>query len=575
MFKRLRGQILSQTATPREYDVGAADPRPLQEGGGEDDDREIAIVTDPTTGETHKITTRILTADGEPLAASESLQQICALLEDGTFFVSRSHIRPLNPHVSSLRARARQRGFRVNEPVPVDFSTLKAIYDTSRTLLSKATGDARAEETRIQRDFIGLVYTAAKLRASDIHIIANQKSASVRLRVDGILVDHRELSVDYAADLCGAAFALSDESDSSYQPFEPQGARISALKVKLPEEVQSLRLQWDPLVFDGRLLVVRLLYIGDSGGNITMRSLGYASSHIAVLKVIRTNPIGMICFSGPTGSGKSTSMHRALTINVRERNREINLLTVEDPPEFIFESANQMPVTNAKTADMRSEKFSQAIRAALRSDPDVIMIGEIRDASSAKLAFEGAMTGHQIWTTIHTNSAINIIDRLADMGVEPYKVFDHTILTGLVAQRLLRLLCPHCRISLQNAVENGAADPDVLDRSLAMLSSLGRSGEELWARGNGCQHCRNGYVGRTIAAEIIAPDETFMDIMRSGRKSDARTHWMHQMNGSTMLVHATTKMLAGLTGPIEIENAVAIMKYDDIALAALERFQED
>ncbi len=536
-------------------------------------DQEYPLVRDEASGEEYPIRGTVLSAEGGALGSDVKTRDICALIGDGTFFVSRSDIH--NPRIASLRARAEQLGHRVETTVHVDLATLKQVYQIAARQQSGAYAKVRDhhEESRMHRDLLSMIKYAAKVGASDIHIVANQNSAAVRLRVDGILVDYRELSPAYAFRLCSASHSLCDSSDASYQPYEFQGARISSLTADLPKNIQSVRMQWNPLVFDGRFLAIRLLPRNDEDDqHLDLDSLGYARHHLQQIKYMRSRPIGMNVFSGPTGSGKSTTLQRALSILIRERGNEINVLTVEDPPEFVIPDAQQMPVTNAQSADQRTEKFRQAIVAALRSDPDVIMIGEIRDAYSAKLAFEGAMTGHQIWTSIHTNSAVNIIDRLADMGVEPYKVFDPTYVTGLVGQRLLRLLCPHCRVLFAEAVAQGKADDETLLRATTLLARLGRTDIDLWSRGPGCDHCQRGYVGRTVAAETIIPDDDFMGLLRAGEKTAARAYWLSSLKGASMVAHAASKMIAGLTGPTEVENAVALLEFDDHAVGSLERF---
>src|SRR5690606_21821495 len=156
-----------------------------------------------------------------------------------------------------------------------------------------------------------------------------------------------------------------------------------------------------------------------------------APPQVNMIKRMRALPMGINIIAGPTGSGKSTTLQRCLSTLIRERRREISVFTVEDPPEYVIDGAQQMPVTNANTADERKAQFTKAINASLRSDPDVIMIGEIRDSSSAKLAFEAAMTGHQVWTTVHATDGLTIVSRLKDIGVEAYKLFDSTVVTGL------------------------------------------------------------------------------------------------------------------------------------------------
>ena len=184
------------------------------------------------------------------------------------------------------------------------------------------------------------------------------------------------------------------------------------------------------------------------------------------------------------------------------------------------------------------------------------MIGEIRDEASAKLAFEGAMSGHQVWASLHANDALSILDRLRDMDVELYKLADPTLVTGLIGQRLMRALCPHCKIPLEMVLEY---EDDRLVRSQRKPSGKDRRehySKIFIANHNGCDHCKAGTGGRTVAAETIVPNLEFMDFVRQDRKVDAFNYWLDKLNGLTMLEHATQKMLAGLVDPREVESKV-------------------
>jgi len=271
-------------------------------------------------------------------------------------------------------------------------------------------------------------------------------------------------------------------------------------------------------------------------------------------------PIGINIVAGPTGSGKSTTLQRILSTLMRERRNEIATFTVEDPPEYVIEGAQQMPVTNASTAEERKEKFNAAIRAALRSDPDVIMIGEIRDSESAKLAFEAAMTGHQVWATLHAVDALTIVSRLRDIGVDEFKLYDPAVFTGLVGQRLTRALCPDCKIPLMQAREQGKVHDELWERVLDIYS---RDIEGIFTEGPGCPTCKNtGVTGRSVVAEVCLPDDAFMEYMKREDKLSARRHWVENLNGITMMGHGILKTKAGVCSPEEVERMLGPLELD-------------
>jgi type II secretory ATPase GspE/PulE/Tfp pilus assembly ATPase PilB-like protein len=268
---------------------------------------------------------------------------------------------------------------------------------------------------------------------------------------------------------------------------------------------------------------------------------------------MRATPFGMICFTGPTGSGKSTSLRHSLQLLKRER-PGANVITIEDPPEGVIMGARQIPIVDATSQTERAGRFHETITASLRLAPNVIYIGEIRDDQSAKLAFEAAMTGHQVWTTLHVTNAMMIPARLRDLGVEDYKLYGSDVLTGLIAQRLVRRLCPECKVPIDEAIFRGSAETAVdTDLALRLDDILGDFAGIFVANRRGCSACDHGYAGRTVIAEIIVPDVEFMKLLRRSLFDDAEQHWRSEMGGMTLYEDAFRKMRLGLIDPTDIE----------------------
>jgi general secretion pathway protein E len=260
----------------------------------------------------------------------------------------------------------------------------------------------------------------------------------------------------------------------------------------------------------------------------------------------------MNIISGPTGSGKSTTLQRVLTGEIIEAQGKLHVLTVEDPVEYPIEGAVQTAVTNAATEVERSRMFAAAISNAMRLDPDVIMIGEMRDGASAQNALRASMTGHQVWTTVHANSAIAVVDRLVDLGLPMSLVADHTIVTGLISQRLVKVLCTHCSKPLVD-------HPDELSPAAyaRVQHAVGSELHKVRIAGPGCPHCKqHGTVGRSVLAEVIVPDDQFFKYIRAGEKSEAIAYWLHELGGKTIREHAIEKIAAGLIDPRMAEKVV-------------------
>jgi type II secretory ATPase GspE/PulE/Tfp pilus assembly ATPase PilB-like protein len=500
----------------------------------------------------------LLTGPGGPLERRPEQREIMALFESGLLLISKFHID--DPHTTSFIGLLRRKGMTV-DVVASDLGVIAKCYDESEVGDVDGVVRADGEATVMQRDIIRFVGECARLKASDAHVVVDQTSTRVRIRVDGILRDYTEWRSVYGSDFCAAAFAMADASDASYQPYEYQAARISDSSVRLPNGVQALRLQFNPLSYGGRHMVMRFLY--RSSGNVgDVDTLGYAQKQIHHIKRIRATPMGINIVAGPTGSGKSTTLQRILVTLMRERRNEISVFTVEDPPEYVIAGAQQMPVTNASTAEERKEKFNAAIRASLRSDPDVIMIGEIRDAESAKLAFEAAMTGHQVWATLHAVDCLTIISRLRDIGVDEFKLFDPAVFTGLIGQRLLRALCKDCKVPIMQARDQGEIPDDQWERILAVF---GRDLDGIFHQGKGCPTCNgSGCKGRSVVAEVLLPDDDFMALARNENKVGARRHWIDSLHGLTMMGHGILKVSAGEVSPDEVERMLGLLELDRV-----------
>lgn len=505
-----------------------------------------------------EVTGEVVTAPGGRIEITEAMREIVLATSTGQVFVSRSH--QYQPRVLTAIARIEMIQGPATQTNVVDMATIRQIYDLDHRRVRRIDTRSR-NSSEMQLELVRRVAQAAKINASDIHIIVNQSHALVRFRVDGVMRDIDELQPQHGLDLLAAAFAMADASDATYQPLAYQAARISSLKTDLPAGVQSLRMQFNPLANEGRYLILRLLYSG-AGKATSLEDLGYNAQQTRQLATMSARPVGINMISGPTGSGKSTTLKALLERVIEARGGEVNTLTIEDPPEYVIRNAQQMPVTNAKTQEERAEAFTKAISAGLRSDPDIMMIGEIRDKASADLAVEGALSGHPIYASIHANTAMDILTRLRDMGIEEFKVFDPTVFSGLVGQRLLRQLCPHCRRPLEEGIADGTVDPIFADRVEAMREVTPEhalADARLSIAGPGCEHCDGGYKSRAVLAEIILPDDDFMDLMRRGSKRDARAYWFEKLGGIDLLGAGWIRCLSGVISPVDLEHSAALL----------------
>ncbi|GJD89426.1 hypothetical protein BHAOGJBA_2953 [Methylobacterium hispanicum] len=511
----------------------------------------------------------VLTAPGGAITTTEEQRQHCVVLENGYLLVPRTD--PINQHVMAVRALIARLGVRIEHQWLVDLDVIRKVYD-AHTRRSRDQIVGGADQMKMQRAFVDLVRKAAELKASDVDMIIGRDSATVRLRVQGVITEIAQLTPNYAHQMASAAFAMAGVSDVNYRLTDFQGAQVSDPKhgISLPPDIQSLRLQFNPIPGLGRHMVTRLLYAEREGSDRDVDELGYEDFQIRDIRLLRQLSTGIVVISGPTGSGKSTTLQRALRTLYREKKGEIKIITIEDPPEYVIEGAIQLAVMNADTDEERTEAFRKAIAAALRSDPDVIMIGEVRDAASAKLACEASMTGHQVWCSLHTNDAASILDRLRDKGLEDYRVADPSLFTGLIAQRLVRELCPSCKTPLSRSWD--VIHPDIRDNLKIICEAADGLQDVHVANPAGCEHCRKkspGYRGRTVVAETLRPDEQFMLHIRAQQKLEAIRYWKQDLKGVGMLEHAIIKMLRGQVDPREISRVGPLFHFDSKRIETL------
>ena len=503
---------------------------------------------------------RLLTLSSNAnLVINDDTRRLLALFSDGRFLVSETH--KFDGRVLSFEVLARKKKLPISKPEYVSQNELNAIYAIGERSQVNVEADSDLDQLQMQKDFVTVVARAASLKVSDIHIVV-ASSTQIMFRTNGMMTTVMEYSKEWGESFVRAAFASSDISDSNYAQNEFQGAqklgstplRGSKGKLMLPHNILAIRLQFNPIAFGSQYLVMRLLYADDNpDGSGDLSSLGFGEYEENLFYRLRAVPVGLNIIAGPTGSGKSTTLQRNMIKLLQEKNYEINLITVEDPPEYPIPGARQMPVTNANTEEEKDEQFTKALAAALRSDPDVMMVGEIRTLSAAQLTFKGALSGHGMWTTLHANSAPAIIPRLRDMGVESFKLGDPELVKGLIGQRLFRKLCPHCRISVKERLD--------LPSVQRLKTALGDFGlENSFLRGPGCKYCDGtGIKGRTSIQEIILPDATFLELIIKGETRKAIDYWTSDLGGRTMKDAAIERMLKGYIDLDEVERWCGLM----------------
>lgn len=341
-------------------------------------------------------------------------------------------------------------------------------------------------------DFLNkILQESVNLRSSDIHIEIFEEECRIRYRVDGKLIERYKVD-RYKYPALINKIKIKSNLDISEKRL-PQDGRI---KFKTEKEDIDIRVSVLPTM-QGEKIVLRLL--NKDTANLGIERLGMQRSQVELYRKMIHKPYGIILISGPTGSGKTTSLYSSL----KELNSpELNILTIEDPIEYTLNGINQVQVHESIGLT-----YAEALKTFLRQDPDIIMLGEIRDVETAEMATRAALTGHLVFSTIHTNTAWGTISRLMDMGIPPYLLTSTLILS--VAQRLVRTLCPHCK----KRIKLGEGDS-------SLESHL--KGVEEYAIAEGCSDCfYTGYKGRKAVYELIEIDERVKDLIKNN--TDIRT----------------------------------------------------
>lgn len=358
---------------------------------------------------------------------------------------------------------------------------------------------------------------AIKESASDIHIETFENALQIRFRVDGVLREVLKPNKQLAS-LLVSRIKVMAKLDIAEKRI-PQDGRIS---LKIGGRAVDVRVSTMP-TGHGERVVLRLL--DKNAARLNLQDLGMAEDTRKQFSSLIEKPHGIILVTGPTGSGKSTTLYAGLTqIDSKER----NILTVEDPIEFAIEGIGQMQV-NTKV-DMT---FARGLRAILRQDPDVVMVGEIRDLETAQISVQASLTGHLVLSTLHTNTASGAVTRMEDMGVEPFLL--SSSLLGVLAQRLVRTLCPHCRESHL---------PDIEEQKLL---SLTQDNTQHIYRAVGCAECNfKGYKGRTGIHELLIVDDTVRELIHNGKGEQAIETFIRK-SARSIRRDGFDKVMSGLT----------------------------
>lgn len=414
---------------------------------------------------------------------------------------------------------------------------IKAIEETSDLL--DDTSDAP-----VIRLVNHMISQSVKANASDIHIEPFQDSIKIRYRIDGILYDLLEPPKWIQSALISRIKVMADMNIAEKRT--PQDGR---LEVRMGQQKIDIRVSTVPTSF-GERLVMRLL--NKSGSLLELSQSGISSAHLEIFNRLITLNNGIVLVTGPTGSGKTTTLYAALsTINSPDK----NIITIEDPVEYNLKGIGQIQV-NRKIG----MTFAKGLRSIVRQDPDVILVGEIRDLETAEIAIQSALTGHLVFSTLHTNDSPGAVTRLADLGVEPYLITSSV--KAIAAQRLVRVLCPNCKSgylpdagerALLYGGEDSITNTDKQDGIAVSQNDITRLGNHRIFRPKGCPKCfGTGYTGRQAIFEIMEIDDVIKNVILTTSDANQIKKAAMGQGMTTLRQDGIAKVLQGITSMEEV-----------------------
>lgn len=510
----------------------------------------------------------ISAADGE-LPLNESDRKSFAIIRTGanTCALLVTEREWGSAHMFEQRRRVRELGVETTE-CRADAGVLSKLYDDHHPV-AKSGRVSGGDVTDAEKMIWDLIDRGAVAGASDIHIESRGGHADVFFRVHGERQKVVSLRMDEATSAGRVLYTVYAEESSKDAAWDPNTIQDAVIEHTAGQQRLQLRFASGPIYPHPNFhIVIRILRMSVTAEQ-SLEDMGYTPRQAALMDDMLAGARGAVVMVGPTNSGKSTTLQAMLARVFKRRGPHIKMITAEDPVEYIIPGAVQIAVPRKRKSmmDDSGSAFTSILKGALRQDPDVLMVGEMRDRESAALVKDAVLTGRKLFTTLHANSAVTAFVRLREIGVEWDVLTSPGFISGIIYQRLLPTLCPHCKISIKVGAHR--LEPSTLLRLEQVVSMMT---DHVHVRGDGCEKCNgSGYSGRTVCAEILTPDATFLRHMANNDILQAEQHWLWHGDMSddrsaspTVLAHALTKMRAGLIDPKDIELQVDALNQDGV-----------
>ncbi len=453
----------------------------------------------------------------------------------------------------------------------IDKDLLRGIKENKIEEIGFDDENDEEKETRFRAFFESVLAYAIDETVSDIHIEKRSTRSKMKMRKNGNLIEYEEgsrQSNQFIESLCRVIHNVYAQNKQVM--FNERKYQSASIDIKISGKDLKLRYQSVPAGFGGFDVVLRLLPVGRDDEQYTpLEKLGFTDTQTKHLTSIINKPVGTLIIAGVTGSGKSTTLKNLLMLLNAQREYQIKIYTIEDPPEYKIPYVTQIPVlrpdNDQELAAIKSP-FDAPLIASMRGDPDVLMIGEVRDVLTGDGLKKAAQSGHQVMTTVHSTSAMGIIERLEDFGITKTILGSPEFLNGLVYQKLVRIICPTCSVPFTSKIQTQAPKQEDIELAerLSFVADLGV--DNIKIKGKGCKDCKyQGVIAREVCAEVVVPDVEMLKLFRSGKQIEAKAYWRslsdddwysENMTGKTVIEHALSKMRQGRVSPYDIESVM-------------------
>lgn len=458
-----------------------------------------------------------------------------------------------------IKSKLTQKGYAVLNQPTAEKPMIQTLYENQATAIQ----NVEVEKSELHDAYLEMVSYALRERVSDIHIEKRSTRSQVRMRRNGQLLFYRDIGNAFADKLCRVVYnVLAENKDVTFRDDIYQAC---AINTTVDGVECKLRYQSLPVYPGGFDVILRVLPIGsDEEAILPLETFGFSSSQVRMLRTASSQPVGALVIAGVTGSGKSTTLKNLLMNVNQSRDFRCKIYTIEDPPEYKIPRVSQIPVVRRDNDDPNISPFLAPLTAAMRGDPDILMIGEIRDKFTGDGLKKATQSGHQVLTTVHATSALGITERISDFGITPSVMGSPEFLSALIYQKLVPVLCSSCSVPFSTRLSSGTVTPADLDLAKRLERVCSLDEHDIRLAGPGCPKCKGtGISGRTVCAEIITPDFTMLKHFREGAAIEAKLHWRNlsdgdpdsdDMTGKTVLEHAIQKMRRGMVSPHDAEE---------------------